>query len=55
MTSISNERAEYRDGHGFIAEIIRTDCRKTADLRVEGGVHVYRQSLGETPALFACN
>ncbi|MCB1675447.1 MAG: M48 family metallopeptidase [Halioglobus sp.] len=29
--------AEYRDGHGFIAEIIRTSRRKSADIRVEDG------------------
>ena len=28
---------EYRDGNGFIAEIIRTNRRKTADIRVEEG------------------
>lgn len=28
---------EYRDGNGFIAEIIRTSRRKTADIRVEEG------------------
>lgn len=28
---------EYRDGNGFIAEIIRTDRRKTADVRIEEG------------------
>lgn len=28
---------EYRDGKGFIAEIIRTSRRKTADIRVEEG------------------
>lgn len=28
---------EYRDGNGFIAEVIRTDRRKTADIRVEDG------------------
>lgn len=33
---ISNEK-EYRDGNGFIAEIIRTSRRKTADIRVEEG------------------
>ena len=30
-------QAEYRDGHGFIAEIIRTSRRKSADIRVEDG------------------
>lgn len=29
---------EYRDGNGFIAEIVRTSRRKTADIRVEEGV-----------------
>lgn len=29
--------AEYRDGNGFIAEIIRTSRRKTASIRVEEG------------------
>ncbi len=28
---------EYRDGNGFIAEVIRTSRRKTADIRVEEG------------------
>jgi len=28
---------EYRDGHGFIAEVIRTRRSKTADIRVEDG------------------
>lgn len=28
---------EYRDGHGFIAEVIRTNRLKTADIRVEEG------------------
>jgi len=30
-------KPEYRDGNGFIAEIIRTSRRKTADIRVEDG------------------
>ena len=30
-------KPEYRDGHGFIAEIIRTNRRKSADIRVEDG------------------
>jgi hypothetical protein len=30
-------KPEYRDGNGFIAEVIRTDRRKTADIRVEEG------------------
>lgn len=29
--------AEYRDGNGFIAEVIRTSRRKSADIRVEEG------------------
>src|SRR5690554_4257856 len=29
--------SEYRDGNGFIAEIIRTNRRKSADIRVEEG------------------
>lgn len=28
---------EYRDGNGFIAEVIRTSRRKSADIRVEDG------------------
>lgn len=28
---------EYRDGNGFIVEVIRTNRRKTADIRVEEG------------------
>lgn len=36
MTIMAKE-AEYRDGNGFIAEIIRTRRRKTADIRVEEG------------------
>lgn len=28
---------EYHDGHGFIAEIVRTSRHKTADIRVEEG------------------
>lgn len=36
MTSPASE-SEYRDGNGFIAEVIRTDRRKTADIRVEDG------------------
>ena len=28
---------EYRDGHGFIAEVFRTRRRKSADIRVEEG------------------
>lgn len=28
---------EYREGNGFVAEVIRSDRRKTADIRVEDG------------------
>ena len=31
------QKPEYRDGHGFIAEVIRTNRRKSADIRVEDG------------------
>lgn len=37
MNTTGNERSEYRDGNGFIAEVIRTNRRKTADVRVEDG------------------
>lgn len=38
MTTATNPtKPEYRDGHGFIAEIIRSRRRKTADIRVENG------------------
>ena len=38
MSSIHKPRQpEYRDGNGFIAEIIRTSRRKSADIRVEDG------------------
>jgi hypothetical protein len=30
-------KPEYRDGNGFIAEVIRTNRRKSADIRVEEG------------------
>ncbi|MBN7797156.1 YgjP-like metallopeptidase domain-containing protein [Parahaliea mediterranea] len=30
-------QAEYREGRGFIAEVIRTSRRKSADIRVEDG------------------
>lgn len=30
-------KSEYREGNGFIAEIVRTQRRKTADIRVEDG------------------
>lgn len=33
----NNAEGEFRDGDGFIAEVIRTDRKKTADLRVEDG------------------
>lgn len=32
-----NSISEYREGNGFIAEVIRTSRRKTADIRVEEG------------------
>lgn len=35
MTAAS--KPEYREGHGFIAEVIRTRRRKSADIRVEDG------------------
>jgi hypothetical protein len=31
-------KPEYREANGFIAEVIRTERRKTADIRVEDGV-----------------
>lgn len=38
MTSaVDTNTPEYRDGNGFIAEVIRTSRRKTADIRVEDG------------------
>lgn len=36
MNALANN-SEYRDGNGFIAEVIRTSRRKTADIRVEEG------------------
>ena len=30
-------KPEYREANGFIAEVIRTERRKTADIRVEDG------------------
>lgn len=33
----SDSGSEYRDGNGFIAEVIRTNRRKSADIRVEEG------------------
>ena len=37
MASDSGSDSEYRDGNGFIAEVIRTNRRKSADIRVEEG------------------
>jgi len=37
MMATADSGTEYRDGNGFIAEVIRTDRRKTADIRVEDG------------------
>lgn len=37
MAAHNNSEPEYRDGNGFIAEIIRTSRRKSADIRVEDG------------------
>lgn len=37
MIAALKPRAEYRQAHGFVAEVIRTDRRKTADIRVEDG------------------
>lgn len=34
---IVGKTPEYRDGNGFIAEVIRTSRRKSADIRVEEG------------------
>mgnify|MGYP003625567267 CR=1 FL=1 len=34
---VAAQKPEYRDADGFIAEIIRTDRRKSADIRVEDG------------------
>lgn len=34
---VAAQKPEYRDGHGFIAEVIRTNRRKSADIRVEDG------------------
>lgn len=36
-TTHKSTKPEYRDGDGFIAEVIRTNRRKTADVRVEEG------------------
>lgn len=41
MSTLANNltnNPEYRDGNGFIAEVIRTRRRKTADIRVEEGM-----------------
>src|SRR5690606_20401991 len=35
MMVVPDNRTEYREGNGFVAEVIRTDRRKTADIRVE--------------------
>ena len=32
-----SQEPEYRDANGFIAEVIRTNRRKSADIRVEDG------------------
>jgi len=37
MTMTKGSDSEYRDGNGFIAEVIRTHRRKSADIRVEEG------------------
>lgn len=34
---MAHSAPEYRDGNGFIAEVIRTSRHKTADIRVEEG------------------
>ncbi|GAA4418004.1 hypothetical protein GCM10011450_09460 [Advenella faeciporci] len=34
---MTDMQTEYRDGNDFIVEVIRTDRRKTADIRVEDG------------------
>lgn len=34
---VSDNRTEYRESNGLIAEVIRTDRRKTADIRVGDG------------------
>lgn len=36
MSTLANN-PEYHDGNGFVAEVIRTSRRKTADIRVEEG------------------
>jgi predicted metal-dependent hydrolase len=43
---VKRRKPEYRDGNGFIAEIIRTDRQKTADIRVEDGVVSVHVPLG---------
>lgn len=37
LTKAKLNEAEYRDGNGFIVEVIRTNRRKSADIRVEEG------------------
>lgn len=37
MASDSGSDSEYRDGNGYIAEVIRTNRSKSADIRVEDG------------------
>lgn len=37
-TTVTRRNPEYRDGNGFIAQVIRTNRRKTADIRVDDGV-----------------
>jgi len=34
---MATKNPEYRDGNGFIAEVVRTNRRKSADIRVEEG------------------
>lgn len=36
-TARTSSKPEYRDGNGFIAEVIRTNRRKSADIRVQDG------------------
>lgn len=37
MTALAMANPEYIEGHGFIAEVIRTNRSKSADVRVEDG------------------
>ena len=37
MSTMTKASTEYRDGNGYIVEIIRANRRKTVDLRVEDG------------------